>query len=285
VRSPGITRVRAQLGDALFLRVAGPQGPQVRHRVHHAAGERWFEPDSAIRQVHGDASMFVGGLRALLLQSLHPLAMAAVAAHSGYKGDPWGRLQRTSEFLATTTFGTVEDANEMIGRIRAVHEQVRGTAPDGRPYSAADPHLLRWVHVAEIDSFLRAYQRYGAGTLDAAGRDAYVADTARVAEALGVVDPPRTQAELAEQLEAYRGELAGTQAAREAARFVLLRAPVPVAVRVPYGLLAASAAAMLPRWARWPLRLPYLPLAEATVVRVAGDTVVRGIRWAMPRPA
>jgi uncharacterized protein (DUF2236 family) len=131
---------------------------------------------------------------------------------------------------------------------------------------------------------LRAYQRYGAGALDAAGRDAYVADTARVAEALGVIDPPRTQAELAEQVDAYRPELAGTQAAREAARFVLLRAPVPVAVRVPYGLLAASAAAMLPRWARWPLRLPYLPLAEATVVRVAGDTVVRGIRWAMPRP-
>jgi uncharacterized protein (DUF2236 family) len=281
----GITRIRAQLGDALFLRVAGPRGPEVRRRVHHTAGERWFEPGSAIQQVHADASMFVGGLRALLLQSLHPLAMAAVAAHSGYKGDPWGRLQRTSAFLATTTFGTVDDANEMINRIRAVHERVRGVAPDGRPYAASDPHLLGWVHIAEIDSFLRAYQRYGTGSLDAAGRDAYVADTARVAEALGVIDPPRTEAELAQQIAAYRPELAGTKEAREAARFVLLRAPVPAAARPPYVLLAASAAAMLPRWARWPLRLPYFPVAEATIVRVAGDGVVRGIRWAMPRPA
>ena len=82
-----------------------------------------------------------------------------------------------------------------------------GTAPDGRAYAASDPHLLRWVHVAEIDSFLAAHQRYGAHPLDAAGRDRYVAQAARVAEALGVVDPPRTEAELAEQLEAFRPEL------------------------------------------------------------------------------
>ena len=109
--------------------------------------------------------MFVGGIRALLVQSLHPLAMAGVAAHSGYKGDPWGRLQRTSTFLATTTFGTVEHAEELIERVRAIHERVRGTAPDGRPYAASDPHLLRWVHITEVDSFLAAYQRFGAEPL------------------------------------------------------------------------------------------------------------------------
>lgn len=280
----GIHRLRTQLGSALFERVAGKDGGEVRARVHFAPGERWFGPGAAIRQVHGDASMFVGGLRALLLQSLHPLAMAGVAGHSGYKGDPWGRLQRTSEFLATTTFGSIEDATATIERIRSVHLRVRGVAPDGRAYSASDPHLLRWVHVAEIDSFLRAYQRYGANTLDADGRDEYVANTAQIAEALGVIDPPRTERELADQLDAYRPELAGTKPAREAARFVLLRAPVPAAARAPYGVLAASAVALLPRWARWPLRLPYLPMAEATVVRLAGETVVRGIRWAMPVP-
>lgn len=281
----GVSRLRTQVGAALFARVAGPDGPAVRQRIHFAEGERWFEAGRPIRRVHGDASMFVGGLRALLLQSLHPLAMAAVAAHSGYKGDPWGRLQRTSEFLATTTFGTAQDAQRMVDRIRAVHARVSGTAPDGRPYAAADPHLLRWVHVAEIDSFLRAFQRYGSSTLDPDGRDAYVADTARVAEALGVIDPPRTEAELAEQLAAYRPELAGTKAAREAARFILLQAPVPIAARAPYAVLTAASVSLLPRWARWPLRLPYLPLAEATIVRVAGDSVVRGIRWAMPAPA
>jgi uncharacterized protein (DUF2236 family) len=104
--------------------------------------------------------MFPAGIRALLLQSLHPLAMAGVAAHSGYKGDPWGRLQRTSEFLATTTFGTIEHAEQQIARVRRIHERVRGTAPDGRAYAASDPHLLRWVHVTEADSFLTAFQRY-----------------------------------------------------------------------------------------------------------------------------
>ena len=104
--------------------------------------------------------------------------MAGVAGHSGYRGDPWGRLQRTSYFLAVTTFGTAEDAEEAIKRVQSVHERVRGTAPDGRPYAASDPRLLKWVHVAEVDSFLAAYQRYGRARLDQADRDGYVADAA-----------------------------------------------------------------------------------------------------------
>nr|MBA3720007.1 DUF2236 domain-containing protein [Nocardioidaceae bacterium] len=99
--------VRSRLGAAIFARVAGSDGAATRARVHLTPGPRWFDEDAAIRRVHGDAAMFVGGLRALLLQSLHPLAMAAVAGHSGFRGDPWGRLQRTSTFLAFTTFGTV----------------------------------------------------------------------------------------------------------------------------------------------------------------------------------
>ena len=141
--------------------------------------------------------MFIGGIRALLLQSLHPLAMAAVAGHSGFRGDPWGRLQRTSYFLAVTTFGRAGDAQEAIARVRAIHRRVTGIAPDGRPYAASDPHLLTWVHIAEADSFLRAHTRFGTQPLDQAGRDGYVADLARIGEALGVQDPPRTEAELA----------------------------------------------------------------------------------------
>jgi uncharacterized protein (DUF2236 family) len=225
--------------------------------------------------------MFVGGLRALLLQSLHPLAMAGVAAHSGYRGDPWGRLQRTSYFLAVTTFGVEADALAAIERVRRVHQRVRGTAPDGRPYAASDPHLLRWVHVAEVDSFLATHQRFGSRPLDAGERDAYVADTARVARALGVLDPPESEAELADALAAFRPELRGTREARAAARFVLLRPPLPTVVRPAYAALASAAVASLPAWARWPLRLPYLPLTEAAVARPAGAAIVRTLRWAM----
>jgi len=273
--------VRERLGRGLFAMVAGPEGPQNRSRIHDTPGPRWFADDRPIRRVHADASMFVGGLRALLLQSLHPLAMAGVAQHSDYRGDPWGRLQRTSTFLAVTTFGTATDAQRAVDKVRGIHRRVRGQAPDGRGYQADDPHLLEWVHIAEVDSFLQAYQLYGAAPLDQAGRDDYVADTARVAAALGVLDPPRTEADLRTRLAGYRSELCSTEAAREAARFLLITPPLSLLARAPYGVLAASAVSMLPPWARLPLRLPYLPPLEATAIRLSGRVLVSGIRWAL----
>jgi len=273
--------VRQTLGRSLFGMVAGPDGTANRARIHETPGPRWFGEDRPIRRVHADASMFVGGLRALLLQSLHPLAMAGVAQHSDYRGDPWGRLQRTSTFLAVTTFGTATDAQRAVDRVRGIHQRVHGIAADGRPYRASDPHLLEWVHIAEVDSFLLAHQLYGANPLDQRGRDGYVGDTARVARALGVPDPPLTEAQLRERIEAFRPELSGTPAAREAARFLLLTPPLPIAARPPYGLLVATSVSMLPAWARMPLLLPYFPPVEATVIRMAGRVLVGGIRWAM----
>ena len=277
--------LRARLREVLFARVAGPDGPRNRDRIHGAPGVRRFGADSAISRVHGDSAMFVGGLSALLLQSLHPLAMAAVAAHSGYRGDPWGRLQRTSTFLAVTTFGAVADAERAIDGVRAIHERVAGTTAGGEPYRASDPHLLGWVHLAEVDSFLRAHQRYGARPLDAGGCDQYVAETAVIAAKLGVPDPPRSRAGLARRLAEYRPELQGGREARETARFLLLQPPIPLVVKVPYAALAASAIGLLPGWARPMLRLPYLPLVEATAVRLTGRALVGGVRWAMAEPA
>jgi uncharacterized protein (DUF2236 family) len=108
-----------------------------------------------------------------------------------------------------------------------------------------------------------------------------VADTSRVAAALGVPDPPQTENELRTRIDAFRPELSGTPAAREAARFLLMTTPLPLAARAPYGLLAATSVSMLPGWARMPLLLPYFPPVEATVIRMAGRAVVGGIRWAM----
>jgi uncharacterized protein (DUF2236 family) len=284
--APGVAALRRRLRTALFARVAGPEGPANRSRIHDTPGPRWFAEGSPIRTVHGDAAMFAGGLRALLLQSLHPLAMAAVAGHSGYRGDPWGRLQRTSTFLAVTTFGTADDAQQAVDHVRAVHRRVRGTAENGRPYAASDPHLLNWVHAAEVDSFLSAHRHYGARRLSDDEYDGYVADAARIAEALGVSDPPRDRRELAALLDAYAPELYATGQALEAARFLLFHPPLPVAARPPYGVLAASAVALLPTWARRELHLPVpVPALESTVVRPAGDALTRAIRWAMASPA
>ena len=225
--------------------------------------------------------MFVGGLRALLLQSLHPLAMAGVAQHSDYRRDPWSRLQRTAEFLATTTYGPAPVAERAIATVRAVHTRVHGVAPDGRSYSANDPHLLRWVHVCEVDSFLAAYRRYGAASLDNDQADEYVRDAAVVARALGVNDPPRNVRDLRAELVDFRPELHGTRQAREAARFLLLEPPLPLAARAPYTVLAAAAVSLLPMWTRWPLRLPLLPLSEAVLVRPAGHAMTQLIRWSL----
>jgi uncharacterized protein (DUF2236 family) len=196
--------LRERLGEALFRVTAGPDGPKHRERIHGRPGPRWFDPASPIGIVHGDAAMYVGGLRALLLQTLHPAAMTAVSEHSNFRTDMLGRLANTSRFLAVTTFGHADDAEQAVRAVRRIHDRITGVMPDGTPYCASDPHLLQWVHVAEIDSFLTAHQVYGRHPLDQAGRDEYVAQTAEIARRLGVPDPPTTEAELAERLEAYR---------------------------------------------------------------------------------
>ena len=282
--SSPVAVVRRRLGDALFHRVAGDEGPRRRERIHHTPGPRWFGPDSAIQRVHGDASMFIGGMRAVMLQSLHPLAMQAVAENSGYRGDLWGRLARTSAFLATTTFATADDAEEAVALVRRIHGHIRGTMPDGTPYSADDPHLLRWVHVAEIDSFLRSHQRYGARPLDQAGRDEYVDQAALVAEKLGAEKVPHTEAELRATLEEYRPELHATAEAREAISWLVEHPDLPRAAMPGYRLIVAAATEMLPRWASDELGLRRHPLLERRVVPAVGEGITRTIRWAMAPP-
>jgi uncharacterized protein (DUF2236 family) len=273
--------LRSALAENIRQRVAGPDAAAKAAAMRDATGPRWFTDDSPIVRVHSDASMFIGGLRALLLQSLHPLAMAGVAIHSDYRNDPWGRLQRTADFLAATSFGSAEVAEQAVARVRSVHERVKGTAPDGREYSANDPHLLRWVHVAEVDSFLAAHQRYGAHPLNQDERNRYVAETAVIARALGVPAPPMSEQALRDQIRQFRPELASTKEARDAAKYLVLQPPLSLPARAGYSLIAAAAVALLPRWARLPLRLPYLPIAESLVAQPLGGVVTRTFRWAM----
>ncbi|GAB4085999.1 oxygenase MpaB family protein [Myceligenerans cantabricum] len=274
-----IERLRTRVGETIFLRVAGQDGYATRDRIHLTPGPRWFPGGSAARVVHADAATFAGGLRALLLQSLHPLAMAGVAGHSGYRSDPWGRLARTSTFLASTIFGTAEEAQDAVDRVRSVHDRIRGKTADGTPYRASDPHLLTWVHAAEADSFLTAHQHFGARRLSTAEADEYVAQLGRVAEAVGAHDVPRTVAELRTCLDAYRPELRPTPEALDTVRFLLHEPPLPGPVRLPYALLAAGAVTTLPAWARAQLGLQRRP--DGGPARLAGRIAVGAIRWSL----
>ncbi|MEU6845288.1 oxygenase MpaB family protein [Streptomyces sp. NPDC046716] len=276
--------LRLRAGKALFARVAGPEGPRNREAIHRTPGPRWFPEGSPIRRVHADSAMFVGGLSALLLQTLHPSAMAAVATHSGFRGDPWGRLHRTSTFLATTTYGTADSAQAACDRLNAVHARIQGVTDQGVAYRASDPHLLEWVHIAEIASFLRAHQRFASSRLTRSECDQYVAQTARVAEALGVSEPPRSVAELGARFAAYRAELRATPEALDTARYLLLDPPLPVPALPFYAALASNAIALLPRWAAAELRLPRWERAERWTVLPTGRMITGLIRWAMRDP-
>lgn len=246
-----------------------------------------FGPDSVAWRVHRDTSMFVGGLRALLLQTLHPLTMAGVAEHSDYRSDPWGRLRRTALYVGTTTYGSTPAASSAIARVRAVHEHVRGIAPDGRPYAATDPHLLAWVHATEVDSFLRAFRRYGGEPLTSSDADRYVAEMAVVGRELGAEDVPTDVAGLRRWLQGVRPELMAGRQAHDAVRFLLLP-PVPLVTRGPYGLIAAAAVGLLPPFARRALWLPQPPLVDPLVVRPTTRLLMSSLGWALaadPPPA
>ena len=277
--------LRRALAKSLRDRVAGEDAEQRARTIWGSEGPRWFTPDDPIWRVHADASMFVGGVRALLLQSLHPLAMAGVAGHSGFRGDPWGRLERTSRFLATTTFGTIAHAEAEIAKVTGIHRTVVGRADDGRPYSANDPHLLEWVHIAEADSFLCTYQQFGGTRLTRSEADLFVEQGAVVARKLGVRNPPTSVAELQARLEAFRPELEATPACRDAAKFLLVDPPLPVASRAGYGLLAAGAVATLPGWARRELRLPPPLVLWDGPGRLLGRVGAGVVRWAMSDPS
>jgi len=239
-----------------------------------------FGPDSVTWKVHADSAMFVGGLRALLLQTMHPRVMAGVADHSAYRNDPLGRLTRTAEYVGVTTFGTTAEADEMVAMVRKVHTYVVGTTPGGEPYEANDPHLMLWVHHALVDSFLTTYQRYGASRLTDHEADRYVAEMSVVADRLGCDPAATSTAGLRHYFATIRPELgAGTQA-RDAARWLLMP-PLPLAVRPTYAVITGAAIGLLPGWVRRQLWLPLAPGVDPVVVRPSTTMLLRTLDWVM----
>lgn len=206
-----------------------------------------FGPESVSWRVHADPAALVGGVRALLLQALHPEAMAGVARYSDYREDPWGRLLRTAEYIAVTTFGTTEEAEHAAAVVRRVHARLGLDAPE----------LLLWVHAGFVDSLLSSYQRSVGHGLSRADADRYVDEQRIAARLIGLApsDVFATVADMRDYLTAMRPQLHITPEAREAARFVVVP-PMAATVRwltPAQGLwagLAATAFASLPAWAR-----------------------------------
>lgn len=209
-----------------------------------------FGPGTVTWKVHADfPSMMVGGLAALMLQALHPLALAGVWDHSTFRTNTLGRLRNTTAFVGRTTYAPRAPAAAAIAHVLKIHHAVRGTTPDGRSYSADDPHLLTWVHCAECVCFLAAYQAYCRVSIPRALQDRYLAEMAQIAEALGATGVPRDVEQLDAFLAAVRPELAFDDRTRETFRVLhAIRLPIPLAGLSREAFLGA-AAALLPGWA------------------------------------
>lgn len=240
-----------------------------------------FGPQAVCWKVHSDfTSMLVGGISALMLQALHPLALAGIWDHSNFRDDMLGRLRRTGQFLSGTTFGSTRDANWLIEKVRTIHLQIIGTAPDGRPYAASDPVLLTWVHVAEVSSFMAAHLRYVNPLLSTADQDTYYAETALVAERLGARDVPRSRQAIADYLASVRKDLVCDERSREVLR-LLLEAPAPNWLAKPFGVLMMQAGIeLLPTWASDMLNVAQGP-SKRKMIRSGVNRCASVLRWAV----
>jgi uncharacterized protein (DUF2236 family) len=217
-----------------------------------AADDGLFGPASVTWRVSADLASPVAGLRSLLLQALHPLAMAGVDQHSGWRRDPVGRLAATSAYLATVTFGERAVAEQAAARVRRIHEHVRGTdAVTGRPYAAGDPALLLWVYAAQVESVLAAGSLVGTA-LSAADSDRYVAEMVAAAELVGVPRPlvPASVAELERYVASVRPGLSCTPAAAESMAYLLDPPGLDEEVAEIWQDVRDAAIAVLPEWAR-----------------------------------
>lgn len=231
-----------------------------------------FGPDSVTWRVHGDfPGMLSGGLCALMLQTLHPLALAGVWDHSNFRKDLVGRLRRTTNFVAGTTYAGSAQAEQLIARVARIHARVRGVAPGGRSYAADDPHLLTWVHVTEAHGFLEGYRRYCRQVPEPMA-DRYYAEVRRVAQLLGARDVPASQVQVASYFARVQRDLGFDARSREVLGVLAqIRLPVPMAA-ASRELFLGAGAALLPNWAqamlgRGPLRRAR-DRADAAALRV-----------------
>ena len=260
------------MGAATGLFSHGPY--PLAHTLSYQGDPGLFGPGSATWTVVGDTSVFVGGIRALLIQAAHPEVAAGVFDHSQYRDDPLGRLTRTASYVTATSFGAMPEVEEALARVRRRHQPVRGRSHRGRPYSAADPGLDAWVHNALTDSFLTAYRVYGAGPCSRAQSDRYVMEQTRVGRLLGADPLPETSQELTAWITTH--EQLGPSPGSEAAIRFLRRPPLPWTVRAAYGFLFRAAAATLPIRIR-----QILGLRGLRVDVDAGRAVVMALRQAL----
>lgn len=237
--------------------------------------------DSVAWRVHGDVTtMMAGGIAALLLQMLHPAALAGVWDHSDFEADMLGRLRRTARFIPVTTYADPEQSEAMIKRVARIHDQVDGTLPDGRRYSANDPATLAFVHVAGALCFLDAYIRFVEPGMRRADQDRYFAEVAGTARALGADPVPTTRAAAEALLDHFRPDLTADARSRRVRDLILGAAPRHLAAAPVQAMLMQAAIDLLPEDARAMHGLRRSRLTRPALT-LATSALSRTLRWAL----
>lgn len=240
-----------------------------------------FGPDSVAWRVHADLAVALGGVAALMLQTLHPLALAAVLEHSDYRKAPLDRLSRTASFVRGTVYGSTPVAESMIETVRTVHLHVVGTAPDGRSYAATDPDLLRWVHVAEVFCFMAAHRRYHPHPVRGRDIDLYYDEMAVVAEKLGATEVPQSRLEVNEYFLRVRPQLARTEQVIRTMHFLTHPRTGNPALDAVLRLVNPAAMGLLPEWSRELLGLRLNRVVELTTMRPAMWSLLNTLRLSL----
>ncbi|MGW6174011.1 oxygenase MpaB family protein [Arthrobacter sp. NPDC055138] len=259
--------------------------PQWELELENGDDAGYFAPDSAVWTVHRSMTTLVAGIRSLLVQTLHPGALAGVDDFSAYRAAPLARLANTIRWIFTVTYGDTAAAKSACDLVLQLHERVRGSYTDSsgqqQPYYANDPHLLRWVHLTFTDAFVTSYLTYGRRL--PGGPDQYVAEWAKAGELMQVTDPPRTFAELRRQLNSYRPELSASAAMQETVEFVR-HPPLPRSQRLGYSILFAAAVETLPEDQRRLLGLrPRTPLPLRILIKPATWLVLGVVRLGLSK--
>lgn len=278
----------ASVAGPLSERLAGALAGRVRRLV--GSGELdlarppgdpgLFAVGSPAWRVHGDFSaMMIGGIAALLLQMLHPLALAGVWDFSDFRRDRLGRLRRTAQFIAATTYGSTATAIAAIEQVRRIHDRVHGALPDGTPYDANDPALLTWVHVAEAHCFLAAHLAYREPGMSAADQDRYIDESAEVAIRLGAADVPRSRAAVRRYFDQVRPDLRYDHRTRDVADALLARGDDP-ASSAALSVASAAAFTLLPPWAAAMHGRAASPLLQPAI-RAGAGSLGALLRWSL----
>ncbi|MDJ0314843.1 oxygenase MpaB family protein [Arthrobacter sp. H35-D1] len=263
-----------------------PAIPQWELELEKGDDGGYFGPDSAAWAVHGSMTTLVAGIQSLLIQALHPGALAGVHDHSSYQSDPLGRLAGTIRWIFTISYGDTAAARQASAKVLGIHEHIRGSyttnSGEERPYTANDPDLLRWIHLAFTQAFLATHEAYGAPI--PGGPDAYVADWAVAGALMQVDNPPVTIAELNEQLAAFTRELRHDERVAEAVAFIK-NPPLPRSQQLGYRILFAAAVASLPTHYRRLLKLgtPRLGPFPLPVV-LPTKAVLAVVGWSLGTP-